>query len=476
MGQINSRNGFLIRPRRSTREALRPTRRHDRALGGTRSRPANRLSSDHHASGGRNDLDRRPAVADEPGKLQPVHRTRHLDIGEDDADIGTALKDRDGFIGIGRLNDFKSGVLDRLGGIQPQQEFVFDNQDHWRKRAISILLRSAKRLGKVLFRLVEACISSRRVHHGAACTSGIVKTNRVSSGVEVTSILPPCACAICEAICSPSPRPWRLSRTSPRKNGSNSLSMAAAGMGSPAFATQSLNNSPPSVFAPTRTGWSAAPWVRALPIKFDSNCPIRVRSQLTGSVDLEAGLDHAPGRSRSQFVDDLLEDRLQRPVGVTVQRDAAAQPSAREIQDVVDQVRHTGDGGIDHVEDAELLVLLQRARPLQDPRAGADRRERIAEVVTEHGDELLAQFRSLPLGRKTFLKLRPGIHQLALIAPPVGRLDDHQRRKQQGAVDDRGVRRALAITGSRSPAAVSKSSANSLKKPCIRSRGAMWVS
>jgi hypothetical protein len=34
----------------------------------------------------------------------------------------------------------------------------------------------------------------------------------------------------------------------------------------------------------------------------------------------------------------------------------------------------------------------------------------------------------------------------------------------------------LAITGSRSPAAVSKSSANSLKKPCIRSSGAMWVS
>ena len=31
-------------------------------------------------------------------------------------------------------------------------------------------------------------------------------------------------------------------------------------------------------------------------------------------------------------------------------------------------------------------------------------------------------------------------------------------------------------TGNRSPAAVSKSRANSLKKPCIRSKGAMWVS
>lgn len=39
------------------------------------------------------------------------------------------------------------------------------------------------------------------------------------------------------------------------------------------------------------------------------------------------------------------------------------------------------DGRIDDVEDAEFLLLLQRPRPLQDPGAGADRRERIAEVM-----------------------------------------------------------------------------------------------
>ena len=33
--------------------------------------------------------------------------------------------------------------------------------------------------------------------------SGMEKTNRVSSEVDVTSILPPCACAICEAMCRP---------------------------------------------------------------------------------------------------------------------------------------------------------------------------------------------------------------------------------------------------------------------------------
>ena len=50
-------------------------------------------------------------------------------------------------------------------------------------------------------------------------------------------------------------------------------------------------------------------------------------------------------------------------------------------------------------------MLLQRARALQDPGAGADGRERVAQVMPKHGDELLAQFRGLPLGGETFLQL-----------------------------------------------------------------------
>src|ERR1700679_2468866 len=99
----------------------------------------------------------------------------------------------------------------------------------------------------------------------------------------------------------------------------------------------------------------------------------QIRRQLTDAyavaVDgiryLKAGLDHALGRGCSQFIDYLVEDRLQWLGGVAVQRDATAQPAARKIQHVVDQVRHAGDGGIDHVEDAELLMLLQRTRPLK---------------------------------------------------------------------------------------------------------------
>ena len=72
----------------------------------------------------------------------------------------------DGLIGIGCLDDFKSGVLDRLGGIQPQQELVFHDQITGSRRAI-LFLRSAKRLGEVLFRFGGLGSCRRRVHHDA---------------------------------------------------------------------------------------------------------------------------------------------------------------------------------------------------------------------------------------------------------------------------------------------------------------------
>ena len=84
---------------------------------------------------------------------------------------------------------------------------------------------------------------------------------------------------------------------------------------------------------------------------------------------------------------------------------------------------------LDHVEDAELFLLLQRSRPLQDPGSSADGRKRITQVMTKHGYELLAQFRGLPFGSESFLELRPRIHQLAFVAPPIGRLDDYQGRE-----------------------------------------------
>ena len=40
-------------------------------------------------------FDRWPAVADEHRKLQAVHRSRYLNIGEDDANFGPCFKDQD---------------------------------------------------------------------------------------------------------------------------------------------------------------------------------------------------------------------------------------------------------------------------------------------------------------------------------------------------------------------------------------------
>ena len=63
----------------------------------------------------------------------------------------------------------------------------------------------------------------------------------------------------------------------------------------------------------------------------------------------------------SKFVDDLLQYRLQRSVGVAAEGDAVAQPTACEIKNVVNQARHAGHGRVHHVEDAKLFVILQGA-------------------------------------------------------------------------------------------------------------------
>ncbi len=185
---------------------------------------------------------------------------------------------------------------------------------------------------------------------------------------------------------------WRLIRDpvgiadAPRKNGSKSLCIAPYGMGSPAFATQSLN-SPPSVSAPTRTGVSFALCVRALPIKFDASCPIRVRSQLTGFVIPKAVSIRRWGDAVRNSSTTCSRTGSS---GWLASRFNVMSPPTREIRDVVNQVGHTVDRRVDHVEDAELFLPLQGARPLQVSGSGANGRKRVVQVVTKDRDELLA--------------------------------------------------------------------------------------
>ena len=58
-------------------------------------------------AGGRDDLDRRPAAPDRPGELQPIHGTRHLDIGEDHRDIAARFQDFDRLIGIAGFDNLE---------------------------------------------------------------------------------------------------------------------------------------------------------------------------------------------------------------------------------------------------------------------------------------------------------------------------------------------------------------------------------
>ena len=61
---------------------------------------------------------------------------------------------------------------------------------------------------------------------------------------------------------------------------------------------------------------------------------------------------------------------------------------ARHVEQVVDQARHVGDLALDHVA-APGPVGLGRAFAPEDRDRGADRRERVAQLVRQRGDELV---------------------------------------------------------------------------------------
>lgn len=76
----------------------------------------------------------------------------------------------------------------------------------WRTRG------PAAKMGPLLLGPLCAC----RVYQAR---KGMMKVNRVSSADDLTVSVPSCAFAISDAMCRPSPKPWRLARTCPRKNG-----------------------------------------------------------------------------------------------------------------------------------------------------------------------------------------------------------------------------------------------------------------
>ena len=74
---------------------------------------------------------RRPTVPHNMGQSEPVHRARHLHIGEDCLNVIATLQHPDGFIGIRSGNGFKPGLFDDCHGVQPCQSLVLDHEDDY---------------------------------------------------------------------------------------------------------------------------------------------------------------------------------------------------------------------------------------------------------------------------------------------------------------------------------------------------------
>jgi hypothetical protein len=53
-----------------------------------------------------------------------------LDIGEHDVNIGARFEYGDRLVGVRGLDNLETGFTDHFRGVHPQQEFVFDDQNH----------------------------------------------------------------------------------------------------------------------------------------------------------------------------------------------------------------------------------------------------------------------------------------------------------------------------------------------------------
>src|ERR1700761_4598629 len=78
-------------------------------------------------------------------ELETVHRTRHVDVGEDQVNVASLLKDQNGVVRAGRFDHVKTVGLDHLDRIHADQCLVFHNK-HNRS-----LARSRQHWGSIAF-------------------------------------------------------------------------------------------------------------------------------------------------------------------------------------------------------------------------------------------------------------------------------------------------------------------------------------
>ena len=109
--------------------------------------------------------------------------------------------------------------------------------------------------------------------------------------------------------------------------------------------------------------------------------------------------------------------------GVAVELEAGAEAAAGEVEDVVDEAGHAGDAAADEAEGPGGGV--GQGLALEDAGAGVDGGERVAEVVAEDGDELLAQLGALALAEEGGLAGVEALEGVEVEADEVGEEAEH---------------------------------------------------
>ena len=152
-------------------------------------------------------------------------------------------------------------------------------------------------------------------------------------------------------------------------------------------------------------------------------------------IHVDLNLNGPLGIARLYLRNDLRERRSQGAIR-RVKRDPATQPAAGEIEDIVDQTAHSEDAAAHEADDLVRLVRLWL--PHQDIDAAVDRREGVAQIVAQDGDELLAQLSRLVLfEQSTFGELLAslggllGDHQFTLITATLGGLKLGETREHE---------------------------------------------
>lgn len=139
-------------------------------------------------------------------------------------------------------------------------------------------------------------------------------------------------------------------------------------------------------------------------------------------VGVERGDDRPIPVADAQFGRDLLEDPTEAGPRLD-EGNAVPQPAMGKIHHIVDQSGHSRDGAVDHRDDlgpsGGLRFLAEQGHAC--PNAG----KRVAQIMAEHGDELLSQRRCLSLVQQFFGADGVGIARFDMMADHLGEQGEH---------------------------------------------------